>query len=79
MFGNLIYSLVIVTAPGQEQIRAHFPTRELCMAEAQYVMEQGPFAYCFPTNQYTQRDIQEQFENMMVLLRQFRTQMEAEQ
>ena len=42
------------------------------MAEAQRVIEQGPFAYCFPTNQLTQEDIQHQFDQMMVLMKRFR-------
>ena len=78
MFSSLIYALVIVGQTGNETIAAHFPNRELCIAEAQRVIEQGPAAYCFPTNQLTQEDIQRQFDQMMVLLRQFRTQMDAE-
>ena len=79
MFSSLIYALVIVGQSGNETIAAHFPNRELCIAEAQRVIEQGPAAYCFPTNQLTQADIQHQFDQMMVLLKRFRTQMEAEQ
>ena len=79
MVSSLIYALVIVGQSGNETIAAHFPNRELCIAEAQRVIEQGPAAYCFPTNQLTQADIQQQFNQMMILLRQFRTQMEAEQ
>jgi hypothetical protein len=69
---SLIYALVIVGQGGQETLAAHFPNREICMAEAQRVIEQGPFAYCFPTNQLTQADIQHQFDQMMVLMRRFR-------
>ena len=72
MLGNLIYALVIVGSGGQETLAANFPNRELCMAEAQRVIEQGPSAYCFPTNQMTQADIQRQFDQMMVLMRRFR-------
>ena len=72
MLGNLIYALVIVGQTGQDTLVAHFPNREICMAEAQRVIEQGPSAYCFPTNQMTQEDIQRQFDQMMVLLRRFR-------
>ena len=79
MVSSLIYALVIVGQSGNETIAAHFLNRELCIAEAQRVIEQGPAAYCFPTNQLTQADIQQQFNQMMILLRQFRTQMEAEQ
>jgi len=78
MLGNLIYALVIVTSNGQDRIVAHLPNREICYAEAQRVIEQGPLAYCFPTNQITQADIQQQFDHMMVLLKQFRTQIDAE-
>jgi hypothetical protein len=69
---NLIYALVIVGQTGQDTLIAHFPNREICMAEAQRVIEQGPSAYCFPTNQITQADIQRQFDSMMVLMRRFR-------
>ena len=79
MLESLIYALVIVSSPGQETLAAHFPNREICMAEAQQVIEQGPFAYCFPTNQVTEADIQNQFNQMMVLMKQFRTQLDAEQ
>ena len=72
MLGNLIYALVIVGQTGQDTLVAHFPNRQLCMAEAQRVIEQGPSAYCFPTNQMTQADIQQQFDQMMVLMRRFR-------
>ena len=79
MFSSLIYALVIVGQSGNETIVAHFPNREICLAEAQRVIEQGPTAYCFPSNQLTQEDVQRQFDHMMVLLKRFRTQMEAEQ
>ena len=79
MFSSLIYALVIVGQSGNETIVAHFPNREICLAEAQRVIEQGPAAYCFPSNQLTQEDVQRQFDHMMVLLKRFRTQMEAEQ
>ena len=72
MLGNLIYALVIVGSSGQETLAANFPNRQICMAEAQRVIEQGPSAYCFPTNQMTQADIQRQFDSMMVLMRRFR-------
>jgi ubiquinone/menaquinone biosynthesis C-methylase UbiE len=71
--------LVIVGQGGDETIAAHFPNREICIAEAQRVIEQGPAAYCFPTNQQTKEDIQKQFDQMMVLLKRFRTQMDTEQ
>ena len=72
MLSHIVYALVIVGSNGSEQVYAHFPTREWCAAEAQRVIEQGPSAYCFPTNQQTQEDIQKQFDNMMVLMRRFR-------
>ena len=78
MLGNLIYALVIVGSGGQETLAANFETRELCMAEAQRVIEQGPSAYCFPTNQMTQADIQRQFDDMRVLLKRFRSGMESQ-
>ena len=78
MVSNLIYALVIVGQTGQDTLIAHFPNREICMAEAQRVIEQGPSAYCFPTNQITQADIQRQFDSMMVLMRRFRGSMESQ-
>jgi hypothetical protein len=72
VFSSLIYALVIVGQNGQETLAAHFPNREICYAEAQRVIDQGPFAYCFPTNQLTQEDIQRQFDSMMVLMQRFR-------
>ena len=78
MVSNLIYALVIVGQTGQDTLIAHFPNREICMAEAQRVIEQGPSAYCFPTNQITQADIQRQFDSMMVLMRRFRDSMESQ-
>ena len=78
MVSNLIYALVIVGQTGQDTLIAHFPNRQICMAEAQRVIEQGPSAYCFPTNQITQADIQRQFDSMMVLMRRFRDSMESQ-
>jgi hypothetical protein len=75
---SLIYALVIVGSSGQETIAAHFPNREICIVEAKRVIEQGPSAYCFPTNQATKEDIQNQFDQMMLLMKQFRTQLESE-
>ena len=72
MVSSLIYALVIVGQSGNETIAAHFPNREICIAEAQRVIEQGPAAYCFPTNQLTQEDIQHQFDQMLVLMKRFR-------
>lgn len=76
MVGNLIYALVIVGQTGQETIVSHFPTSNLCIAEAQRVIEQGPFAYCYPRNQLTHSDIQKQFNEMIILMKQFRNSME---
>jgi hypothetical protein len=78
MLSYIIYALVIVGQGGQETVVANFPTRDWCVAEAQRVREQGPAAYCFPTNQATQEDIQRQFDNMLVLMRQFREGMEQQ-
>ena len=78
MVSNLIYALVIVGSGGQETLAANFPNRQICMAEAQRVIEQGPSAYCFPTNQITQADIQRQFDEMMVLIKRFRGSMESQ-
>jgi len=72
MLSHIIYALVGVGQGGQEAGVANFPTRDWCMAEARRVIEQGPSAYCFPTNQQTQEDIQRQFDSMMVLMRRFR-------
>jgi hypothetical protein len=76
MLSHIVYALVIVGSNGSEQVYAQFPTREWCVAEAQRVIEQGPSAYCFPTNQLTQDDIQRQFDQMMVLMRRYRDNME---
>ena len=72
MLSHIVYALVIVGSNGDERVYAQFPTREWCVAEAQRVIEQGPSAYCFPTNQATQEDIQRQFDSMMVLMKRFR-------
>ena len=76
MLSHIVYALVIVGSNGDERVYAQFPTREWCVAEAQRVIEQGPKAYCFPTNQVTQEDMQRQFDSMLVLMRQFREKME---
>lgn len=78
MLSHIIYALVIVGQGGQETVVANFPTRDWCMAEARRVIEQGPSAYCFPTNQATQEDMQRQFDSMLVLMRQFREKMEQQ-
>jgi hypothetical protein len=78
VLSHIIYALVIVGQTGQETVIANFPTRAWCEAEAQRIIEQGPSAHCFPTNQSTQEDIQRQFDNMMVLMRQFREGMEQQ-
>lgn len=78
MLSHIIYALVIVGQGGQETVVANFPTREWCLAEATKVIEQGPSAYCFPTNQVTQEDMQRQFDSMLVLMRQFKEKMEQQ-
>jgi hypothetical protein len=35
-------------------------------------------AYCFPTNQMTQADMQRQFDQMLILMNQFRRSVELE-
>jgi hypothetical protein len=76
MLSHIVYALVIVGSNGDERVYAQFPTRDWCVAEAQRVIEQGPSAYCFPTNQPTQEDIQRQFDQMMVLMRRYRDNLE---
>jgi len=76
MLSHIIYALVIVGQGGQETVVANFPTRDWCVAEAKRVIEQGPSAYCFPTNQITHEDIQKQFNNMLILMSQLREKME---
>lgn len=76
MVTNLIYALVIVGQSGEKTLAANFPNREICMAEAQRVIDQGPTAYCFPTNQTTQADIQRQLNEMIILMKQFRRSVE---
>jgi len=76
MLSHIVYALVIVGSNGDERVYAQFPTRDWCVAEAKRVIEQGPSAYCFPTNQLTQEGIQQQFDHMMVLMRRYRDNME---
>ena len=79
MLSHIIYALVVVGHGGDERVVAHFPTRDWCHAEAKLIIEQGPSAYCFPTNQETPEEIQKQFDSMLVLMKQFREKMKAEQ
>jgi len=47
--------------------------------EANLVIKQGPSAYCFPTNQVTQADMQRQLNAMLEIMQQFRREMEITQ
>ena len=78
MLGEIFYALVIITANGDERVAASFQTREPCIVESQKIRDQGLNAYCFPTNQMTQADIQRQFDQMLILMNQFRRSMEVE-
>jgi hypothetical protein len=78
MLGEIFYALVIITANGDERVAASFQTREPCVIESQKIREQGLKAYCFPTNQMTQADIQRQFDSMLILMNQFRRSMEVQ-
>lgn len=78
MLGQIFYALVIITANGHERVSATFQTREPCTVESQRMREQGLTAYCFPTNQVTQADIQQQFDQMLLLMQQFRRSMEVQ-
>lgn len=79
MLGNVVYALVIVGQTGIETTVAQFQTREQCVHEARMVIKQGPSAYCFPTNQVTQADMQNQLNAMLEIMRQFRREMEISQ
>jgi hypothetical protein len=78
VLGEIFYALVIITANGDERVAASFQTREPCIVESQKIRDQGLKAYCFPTNQMTQADIQRQFDQMLILMNQFRLGMEAQ-
>lgn len=78
MLGEIFYALVIITSNGDERVAASFQTREPCIIESQKIRDQGLDAYCFPTNQITQADIQRQFDQMLILMNQFRRSMEVQ-
>ena len=78
MLGEIFYALVIITANGDERVAASFQTREPCIVESQRIRDQGLKAYCFPTNQMTQADIQQQFDQMLIIMNQFRRSMEVQ-
>jgi hypothetical protein len=78
VLGEIFYALVIITANGDERVAASFQTREPCIVESQKIRDQGLKAYCFPTNQMTQADMQRQFDSMLILMNQFRRSMEVQ-
>jgi len=78
VLGQIFYALVIITANGDERVAASFQTREPCIQESQKIRDQGLKAYCYPTNQMTQADIQRQFDQMLILMNQFRRGMEMQ-
>jgi len=78
VLGEIFYALVIITANGDERVAASFQTREPCIVESQKIRDQGLKAYCFPTNQMTQADMQRQFDQMLILMNQFRRSVELE-
>jgi hypothetical protein len=79
MLGHIVYALVIVGSNGMETTVAQFQTRAQCVHEANLVIKQGPSAYCFPTNQVTQADMQRQLNAMLEIMQQFRREMEITQ
>jgi hypothetical protein len=78
VLGEIFYALVIITANGDERVAASFQTREPCIVESQKIRDQGLKAYCYPTNQMTQADMQRQFDQMLILMNQFRRSMEVQ-
>jgi hypothetical protein len=78
VLGEIFYALVIITANGDERVAASFQTREPCIVESQKIRDQGLKAYCYPTNQMTQADMQRQFDQMLILMNQFRRGMEVQ-
>lgn len=79
MLGHIVYALVIIGSNGTETTVAQFQTRAQCIHEANMVIKQGPSAYCFPTNQVTQADMQRQLNAMLEIMQQFRREMEITQ
>ena len=79
MLTEIAFALVVIGSAGDERVVAQFQTREQCLHEAKLVREQGPSAFCFPTNQLTQADLQKQFDMMLRLMDKFRREMEIQQ
>lgn len=68
--GVIMWALVITAQvpDGENQTAAVFTTREECMQEAKRVIEQGPSAYCVPTNVSTQAQVEEQMRSVFRLM-----------
>ncbi len=75
---NLIYTLAILTQTGMTDV-AQFQDRDLCMKQALLLKEQAVKAVCVPKTQHTDKEVQQEIDKAMRLMRYMMAQMKETQ
>ena len=71
---NLIYTLAIITQTGMTDV-AQFRDRDVCMKQALLLKEQKVQAVCVPKTQHTDKEIQQEIDKAMGVMRYMMAQM----
>jgi hypothetical protein len=71
---NLIFTLAIITQAGMTDV-AQFKDREQCMKQALLLEEQAVKSVCVPKTQATDREVQQEIDKAMGLMRYMMAQM----
>jgi len=75
---NLIYTLAIITQTGMMDV-AQFKDRDVCMKQALFLKEQAVKAVCVPKTQHTDKEVQQEIDKAMGLMRYMMAQMKEVQ
>lgn len=75
---NLIYTLAIITQTGMMDV-AQFQDRDQCMKQALLLKEQAVKAVCVPKTQHTDKEVQQEIDKAMGLMRYMMAQMKEVQ
>lgn len=75
---NLIYTLAIITQTSMMDV-AQFRDRDVCMKQALLLKEQKVEAVCVPKTQHTDKEVQQEIDKAMGLMRYMMAQMKEMQ
>lgn len=71
---NLIYTLAIITQTSMTDV-AQFRDRDVCMKQALLLKEQKVQAVCVPKTQHTDKEVQQEIDKAMGVMRYMMAQM----